>query len=118
MKKVFTIAALTIFVWGCNHKATPTAAKAPATTPPVATAPVVPPPAKPETVPATGDNNAVAQGQTTYTAKCGRCHGLKTTTDYTADRWVGLVESMAPKAHLDATEKANVLAYVQANAKK
>ncbi|MEI9959044.1 MAG: hypothetical protein WDM90_22635 [Ferruginibacter sp.] len=121
MKKIFTIVALTVFVWSCSHKATPTAAKTPAATASVAATPVVPPPAKPETVvppvPAV-DNSAVTQGQTTYTAKCGRCHGLKTTTDFTAERWVGLVESMAPKARLDATEKANVLAYVQANAKK
>lgn len=61
---------------------------------------------------------SVAHGQATYTTKCGRCHGLKTTTDYTAERWVGIMQSMAPKARLDETEKANVLAYVQANAKK
>jgi len=119
MKKIFTIVALTVFVWSCSHKNTPTSAKTTPTTPPVAVAPaVVPPPAKPETIPPTGDNNAIAQGQTTFTAKCGRCHALKTTTDFTAQRWVGILESMAPKARLDATEKANVLAYVQANAKK
>jgi hypothetical protein len=57
-------------------------------------------------------------GQSTYNAKCGKCHGLKVTTDYTADRWISIMQVMAPKAHLDDTEKENVLAYVKANAKK
>jgi mono/diheme cytochrome c family protein len=57
-------------------------------------------------------------GQSTYNAKCGKCHGLKVTTDFTADRWVSIMQVMASKAHLDDTEKENVLAYVKANAKK
>ena len=114
MKKVFSVAALAVFIWSCSHHSTPSTAKTPASTAPVANAPVVPPPVKPETT----DNNAVAQGQTVYTAKCGRCHGLKTTTDFTADRWVGIMKSMATKARLTDVEKANCLAYVQANAKK
>ena len=59
----------------------------------------------------------VAKGQETYTAKCGRCHGLKNTADYTAKEWIGWLDKMAPKARLDETEKANVLAYVQFYAK-
>jgi len=57
-------------------------------------------------------------GQATYNAKCGKCHGLKVTTDYTAERWISVMQVMAPKARLDDTEKENVLAYVKANAKK
>lgn len=58
------------------------------------------------------------QGQSTYNAKCGRCHGLKVTSDYTSDRWVSIMQVMAPKANLTDAEKENVLVYVRANAKK
>ena len=58
------------------------------------------------------------QGQTIYNAKCGSCHYLKVTTDYTADRWISIMQVMAIKANLNDTEKENVLAYVKANAKK
>ena len=87
---------------------------APATATVAATAPVVTPP------PATAEpaKSPEMLGQSTYNGKCGRCHGLKPVGDYTADRWVGIMESMAPKARLDDTEKQNVLAYVKANAKK
>jgi hypothetical protein len=57
-------------------------------------------------------------GQATYNAKCGKCHGLKIASDYTVDRWISVMQIMAPKAKLDETEKENVLAYVKANAKR
>ena len=57
-------------------------------------------------------------GQSTFNVKCGKCHGLKVTTDYTADRWVSIMQVMATKAQLTETEKENVLAYVKANAKR
>lgn len=66
----------------------------------------------------TAETAKLMQGQATHNAKCGRCHGLKVTTDYTAERWVSIMQVMATKARLDETEKANVLAYVQANSKK
>ncbi|MBP6430546.1 MAG: hypothetical protein KA319_02180 [Ferruginibacter sp.] len=58
------------------------------------------------------------QGQATYSAKCGKCHGLKVTTDYTVDRWITVMQVMAVKARLSDIEKENVLAYVKLNAKK
>jgi cytochrome c len=64
------------------------------------------------------DNVAIASGQQIYNNKCGRCHGLKRTEDYTAERWVGIMHDMAFRARLDSVEKSNVLAYVQANAKR
>jgi mono/diheme cytochrome c family protein len=59
----------------------------------------------------------VTIGKETFKAKCGRCHELKNPTDYTAAKWVKLVDWMAPKAKLTATEKDNVLAYVSFYAK-
>jgi mono/diheme cytochrome c family protein len=94
MKKIFVIATLVvgIAIASCSPK----------TTPPAATA-------------STGD---VAAGKDTYVAKCQRCHELKNPGDFSSSRWVRIVDDMAPKAHLDDAEKANVLAYVQAHAKQ
>ncbi len=57
-------------------------------------------------------------GNATYIAKCGRYHALKAVDNYTAFNWTSIIDRMVPKAKLDSTEKANVLAYVHANAKK
>lgn len=145
MKKVIAIAAIALFVWSCTKKMTPaqgetntpntgsingapsqpnTEMKA-ATTTTAATAATQSPIATQggdmgtKTAPAaTGHDAMLIAGQATHNAKCGRCHGLKVTTDYTAERWVSIMQVMATKARLDETEKANVLAYVQANSKK
>ncbi len=95
MKKIFVIIILAIVVASCAHKTVPTQTATVTT--------------------ATGD--AVA-GKETYIANCGRCHSLKNTGDYTSDEWVPLVDKMARKAKLNDADKANVLAYVQANAKQ
>lgn len=129
MKRTCTAIAFSVLIWSCSHKSTPTASKAAAAPAASGVAATQAAPAQDAnvanvpattTAPAPEANTKSPQmlGQATYTAKCGRCHGLKNTADYTADRWVGIMQSMAPKARLDDTEKANVLAYVQANAKK
>lgn len=145
MKKVIAIAALSTLVWSCSKKMSTTQSNssspnngnvtstsssngdmktAPATAPTTNAAQAATPVANTgetgsKVPPATtGADAAIKAGQETYNAKCGRCHGLKVTTDYTSDRWISIMQVMAPKARLDDTEKANVLAYVQANAKK
>lgn len=144
MKKTLSIVALSVFVWGCSHKLSPAAggsgsagsgSAAPAAVPasvkaegtgtaapaapaaPVAKLPDEKTGSKTPATPAGTASPAVA-GQSIYNAKCGRCHGLKVTTDYTADRWASIMQVMATKAQLNDTEKENVLAYVRANAKK
>ena len=109
MKKIVAITTLIVLVWGCDKK------MAPAKTATTATVPVAAP--VEETPKSTIIANTVA-GKETFTAKCGRCHGLKDPANYTAERWVGLIDWMGPKARLDETEKKNVLAYVQAGAKR
>lgn len=107
MKKVFVLSLLVITIFSCAKKVTPaTSAEKKVTEEQTVVA-------APEAV-ATN----VASGKITYEAKCGRCHGLKEPGEYTAEKWVGLVNWMAPKAHLSDSEKADVLAYVQAGAKK
>ncbi|UEG50488.1 hypothetical protein LK994_03230 [Ferruginibacter lapsinanis] len=107
MKKVFVLSILAFTIFSCAKKVTPATAaeKKPTEEQTVVVAPE-----------AMATN--VASGKVTYEAKCGRCHGLKEPGEFTAERWVGLVNWMAPKAHLSDTEKADVLAYVQAGAKK
>ncbi|MEI7735520.1 MAG: cytochrome c [Ferruginibacter sp.] len=145
MKKTLSIVALSVFVWGCSHKLAPAAggsgsagsgSAAPAAVPasvkaegtgaaaapaapatPVAKLPDEKTGSKTPATPSETASPAVA-GQSIFNTKCGRCHGLKVTTDYTADRWASIMQVMATKAQLNDTEKENVLAYVRANAKK
>ncbi len=150
MKKIFTIVALSLLVWGCAKKMAPAKTTVPASN----NGSVISTPStnaeKPTTVintPAPVNNptlfttnpNEVGgtktvvksgtqspellsqiAGQNTFTAKCGRCHQYKVTTDYTADRWASIMAVMANATHanLTETEKENVLAYVRANSKK
>jgi len=99
MKRFFLVITLMILlVWGCSHKTVP---------------------AKTETssIAMTTSGDAI-EGKATFTEKCGRCHGLKDPANYTVAQWGPILSSMAIKAKLDDTEKANVMAYVQANAKQ
>ncbi len=65
-----------------------------------------------------GELTIEQKGQAIYNVKCNQCHQLKVTTDYTADRWMTVMQVMAIKANLNDDEKQNVVAYVRANAKK
>ena len=139
MKKIIPVLSIVVLIWGCAKKMTPAKSETPvssntATTPsttvntPVSTnttpTPAVPGPTtassntKPVAKPGEGNDAAAIAGQATYNAKCGRCHGFKVTTNYTWERWISIMQVMAMKANLDATEKENVLAYVKANSKK
>lgn len=135
MKKLIPAFVLIILVWGCAKKITPSNPGSQASNNPTmpaesntnkGTAPAA------ETAAPTANTGAsetkaepketaieaIAAGQTIYKAKCGSCHGLKVTTDFTAERWVSILAVMAPNARLSETEKENVYAYVKANAKK
>ncbi|MEO6538867.1 MAG: cytochrome c [Ferruginibacter sp.] len=113
MKYLFIVTSFIGLIYGCAKKNVPTASPAPVT--PVTTAP--------DDAKITSATNTisldkmVALGHETYTAKCGRCHGLKKVDDYTGTAWVPIMERMAIRAKLDSAEKANVISYVQANAK-
>jgi len=139
MKKFLIPAALMFLIWSCSHKATPAKSDMGSST---GSAPViVDKPGSTNTTTATtsatssttavaGDNGAKSTqrtgsgndaaaiaGQATYNQKCNRCHGYKIPSDYTVDRWISVMQVMAMKANLTDTEKQNVLAYVEANAK-
>ena len=142
MKRIFIIIALTVLVWGCAKKISPSASSV-GTGAPNTGAPAVAPSLSSKTESTSANSTATAVtpayttdkatkvpvdvtkapapellGQSTFNAKCSRCHGLKVTTNYTADRWVSIMQVMASKANLTEVEKENVLAFVKANAKK
>ena len=66
--------------------------------------------------PLTLDANIVYR-QKIYEAKCGHCHELKNTKQYTKKSWVPIMDDMAYKANLTNTEKIVCLNYVQCFAK-
>lgn len=110
MKKfLFALAVITV-VLSCTKKATPAKSET--------TAPSAPVTETKETSATTASAEIVAAGKLTYDAKCGKCHALHAANEYTAEKWGPLVDAMAPKARLTDAEKANVLAYVKANAKQ
>lgn len=57
-------------------------------------------------------------GKTIYVNRCGRCHGLKNTENFTQQRWGNILKTMIPKARLNDQEAKQVTAYVMVNAKK
>ena len=57
-------------------------------------------------------------GQKVYANRCGRCHGLKKTENYTVQQWDNILKSMIPKAKLNDDEAKQVAAYVMEHAKK
>lgn len=147
MKKIFTALLLMIFVWGCAKKIAPSNsgaasnsgsssntqimsadnnigkgtsessnATSAADQAPIANTGTFGTKEAPKEL--TGDAAAAVAGQSIFNAKCGKCHGLKVTTDYTAERWASILAVMAPKANLTVEERENVYAYVKANAKK
>jgi mono/diheme cytochrome c family protein len=66
----------------------------------------------------TSSTQYLATGKAIYTIKCATCHDLPKVEDFTAQKWTGIVDWMAPKARLNKEEKAMVLEYVHAMAKK
>lgn len=140
MKKILPVLSLVLLVWSCAKKMTPAQSETP---PGSNTGSVINnsgKSAETNTGSSTGsapagntgmegaktaaprekspEEKAAIAGQSTFNAKCGKCHGLKPAQDYTAVRWAQILAVMAPKANLTEEERNNVYAYVSANAKK
>lgn len=114
MKYTLLLSFFAIVIFGCAKKNVPVAT----VTAPLTLVVVAPDAAKIDVASDTlSTNKMVAIGQEIFTAKCGRCHGLKKVDDYSVTQWVPIMERMAVKARLDSTEKANVIAYVQIHSK-
>lgn len=54
----------------------------------------------------------LAQGKVIFDNTCGKCHDLPNPTDHNAQDWVGIMNSMAPKAKLNDTQHQMVYDYV------
>ena len=72
--------------------------------------------ANPSPAPAVPD--IVIAGQSVYNGKCGRCHDLPKPNQYDQFDWASIMVKMSRKAHLSDDETAQVLAFVNANAKQ
>ena len=106
MKKIVALSVFCLIIAAaCHKKAVPTTTQTDPT-----------PPATPTV--AVADAATLEAGKTVYTTKCAKCHPAKVVENYTAEKWVGILAAMIPKAKLDETESAQVTAYVNANAKK
>lgn len=57
-------------------------------------------------------------GKQIFTARCGRCHGLPGTKQFTAEKWDNILPDMFPRARLTNEEALHVRAFVLFNAKK
>ena len=112
MKKFFLAGFIVLAIGACSKKLTP--AKTTSTDSNTTTTPAT----RSVETKTVASAEVIAAGKTTYEAKCGRCHALHAADEYTAEKWVPLVDAMAPKANLSETEKTNVLAYVKAGAKQ
>lgn len=117
MKKFLLVFIAGVAIYSCSHKTTSagTSTATAATTPPAAE--VKPPAGTPPKAAEKMESAAVADGKAIYTAKCGRCHGLKNPGDWTVSEWVPIVDRMAPKSNLTAAEKTSVTTYVNFYAK-
>ncbi|KQS89892.1 hypothetical protein [Chryseobacterium sp. Leaf394] len=92
MKKLIGTLLLTaIFFTSCTPKAVAT------TTAPVA---------------ATSTAEQLAQGKTIFENSCKKCHGLPKPDDFTSVEWVGIMNSMAPKARLNDEQHQWVYDYI------
>ncbi len=69
---------------------------------------------KPAVAEGTKTDNAekLAAGKTIFENSCGRCHDLPNPTAHSAQDWVGIMNSMAPKAKLNDEQHALVYDYV------
>jgi mono/diheme cytochrome c family protein len=107
MKATIIILILALIVLACHRKTAPSSGI------------IISNKANTETTKAQNDNpDWVSAGETIYTTRCGRCHGLKRTEKYTQQQWENILKTMIPKARLNDEQAKQVTAYVMANAKK
>jgi cytochrome c5 len=92
MKKIIAVASLTaVLLASCMPKAS------------TATAP---------TGSAVSTGAQIAQGKTIFENSCGRCHKLPDPAAHTSVQWVGIMNSMAPKAKLTDEQHQWVYDYI------
>lgn len=63
-------------------------------------------------VASTSTAEQIAQGKTIFENSCGRCHKLPNPASHTSVQWVGIMNSMAPKAKLTDEQHQWVYDYI------
>lgn len=92
MKKIIAAASFTaILLVSCTPKASTSAATAGTSTSTV---------------------EQIAQGKTIFESSCGRCHKLPDPASHNPVQWVGIMNSMAPKAKLNDDQHKWVYDYI------
>ena len=56
-----------------------------------------------------------AIGKIIFTNRCSRCHALPVPSQYTEQRWDGILSIMIPRAGLDKEQEIHVTAFLKAN---
>jgi hypothetical protein len=56
-----------------------------------------------------------AIGKIIFTNRCSRCHALPLLSQFTAQRWDGILSIMIPRARLDREQEIHVTAFIKAN---
>ena len=54
----------------------------------------------------------LAKGKLVFDNSCGKCHDLPNPTDHNAQDWIGIMNSMAPKAKLNEEQHQMVYDYI------
>lgn len=52
-----------------------------------------------------------------YSTRCSACHALHATTDFTANQWPGILQTMEKNAALDPQQSALITQYLQTHAR-
>lgn len=70
---------------------------------------------KPANAPEKKDD--IMEGRLIFTSKCSKCHATKEVSAYSASKWQSILKQMVPKAGLNATEEAQLRAFISLNTK-
>ena len=107
MKTAITLSTIAILVFACHRKTIASSDNI-----------IISNKTNTETKTSVSNPELASAGQTIYTNRCGRCHGLKKTENYTSPQWDNILKTMIPKARLNEQETKEVTAYVMEHSKK
>lgn len=63
--------------------------------------------------PVAGGSSQLARGRIIYVTKCAKCHAPEPVQNYTKAEWHQIMPEMVEETHLNATDAAAVMAYVE-----
>ena len=107
MKTAITLSIIAILVFACHRKTVASSDNI-----------IISNKSNTDTKAPTSSPEFASAGQTIYTNRCGRCHGLKKIENYTSQQWDNILKTMIPKARLNEEEAKQVTAYVMEHSKK